>query len=60
MKGKKEYYRKLGESPKDILIVDSIDDIFNAFLEDLESSGYIKTAQNEHSNEIVSDYLRTI
>ena len=52
--GKKEYYRKLGESPKEILIVDSIDDIFNEFLEDLESSGYIKTPQNEHSNEIVS------
>jgi len=56
--GKKEHYRKLGESPKEIKIVDSIDDIFKAFLKDLEGSGYIKTPQNEHSDEIVSIFKR--
>lgn len=52
--GKKEYYKRLAESPKHIAIVDSLDDIYNTFLKDLEDSGYIKTAQNDLKIKIIS------
>ncbi len=52
--GNKEYYTRLVESPKEILIVDSIDRGFIRFLQDLDEAGYIKTAQNELKSEIVS------
>lgn len=52
--GEKDHYTRLPESPKSVRIVDSIDDIFNAFISDLEDSGYIKTAQNELKTSIIS------
>jgi len=52
--GKKEYYKRLAESPKEVAIVDNIDDIYIGFLKDLEDSGYIKTAQNDLKDKIIS------
>ena len=52
--GKRERYEKLTESPEHVAIVDNIDHVFNAFLEDLEHAGYIKTAQNDLKGEIIN------
>lgn len=51
---KKLYYRKMAESPEEVMLVDNADDILNMLLDNLEEAGHIKDVKNTVVDEIIS------